>query len=203
MAQGFDYSSFEALYSGLSKLQHKGLVTRQPPQLKKTFLREVMPAILSLGREPYSCRGVLHPNMDCKTYCVDKMARAFLNGMKLCLFAQLVPAIARYRKQLFSSDSEQVLKAAHKILKGFLRATLFICLGIGLPFVTVCVIPLRFAPGKSFLTTSYRIALTYALLPCAALIVEEPTRIASYMGFFFSKALSLAWALLKNKKVVR
>lgn len=93
------------------------------------------------------------------------------------------------------------MEAAKKILKGFMRATLFICLGIGLPFVTCCVLPLRYAPGGSFLRTSYKIALTYVLLPCAALIVEEPTRIASYMGFFVSKALSLAWALVKKNKL--
>lgn len=97
-ALGFDYSSFEAIYSGLNKLQHKKLVLNQSPTFKQAFFKEVMPAILSLGREPYSCRRIYHSNVDCKTYCMDKMGRSFLNGMKLCFFAQLIPAIARYRK---------------------------------------------------------------------------------------------------------
>jgi len=48
----------------------------------------------------------------------------------------------------------------------------------------------------------FKVAMTYALLPCASLIVDEAGRMPNYMGFFDSKALSLAWALLKSKKIV-
>lgn len=38
----------------------------------------------------------------------------------------------------------------------------------------------------------------YALIPIMSLIVDVPSKMPSYMGFFVSKAISQAWALLKH-----
>ena len=41
----------------------------------------------------------------------------------------------------------------------------------------------------------------YSTLPILALIQELPTKMPAYMGFFFSKAISMAWGLAKTYKV--
>ena len=44
-----------------------------------------------------------------------------------------------------------------------------------------------------------RVSLTYSLFPNICLIVDAANRMPAYMGFFVSKGLSMAWALLKAK----
>jgi len=126
---------FETFYGGLKSLQHRKLVFNQAPEVKQRFLGAIMPTIISLGREPYNCTTVCHPGLSCRAYIVNKLIRAFVNGLKICLLAQLIPAIIRGRKQLFTKDVKKSLKNTVKILKGYFRASLFICLGTGLPFV--------------------------------------------------------------------
>ena len=41
----------------------------------------------------------------------------------------------------------------------------------------------------------------YSTLPILALIQELPTKMPAYMGFFLSKAISMAWGLAKTYKV--
>jgi len=57
-----------------------------------------MPAIMTVGREFYSCRKVYHPTMTCNQFAVDKLRRAFLNSAKICFFASFLPLIARKKK---------------------------------------------------------------------------------------------------------
>ena len=196
---------FETFYGGLKTLQHKKLAFQQPPEIKQKFLQEIIPSIVSLGREHYNCSTVYHPGIRCRAYIMDKLVRALINGLKICSIAQLLPNIFRLRKQLFSNsnknDAKKRLKTALDILIGYIRATLYISLGTGLPFVLCCLCPLWKGPF-SFLPTSFKITINYALLPCSMLIIEETSRITIYMGFFVSKAFSLAWALLKTKSIV-
>ena len=70
-------------------------------------------------------------------------------------------------------------------------------LATGLPFRLVCLIPLVSDP-LYFLPIGVRITLTHALLPITCMIVEMPSRLPSYMGFFIGKSISMAWQLLKT-----
>ena len=63
-----DLEWFEKIYKGVDETIHKGLVFNQPKDWKDNFLNQIMPTIMSAGRERYSCRGVLHPTMTCKGY---------------------------------------------------------------------------------------------------------------------------------------
>ena len=85
-----------------------------------------------------------------------------------------------------------------KILWGYLRASMYICLGTGLPTVITCMIPFHKLPlaGWRF---GLRISLVYSLFPNMCLIVDAANRMPAYMGFFVSKAISMAWAVVKAK----
>ena len=106
------------------------------------------------------------------------------------MFASLIPQINRNRKDLMSGNSRKMKKAIKIILDQFIRATLFLILSCGGPFLLVCQIPLLTDP-ITLLTPTWRITLIYIWTSIATLIVELPTKMPAYMGFFLSKAVSL------------
>lgn len=73
---------------------------------------------------------------------------------------------------------------------------MFLVIGTALPFMIVCRWRLNSDPFV-FLSFGIRTCLIYALVPIMSLILDEPSKMPSYMGFFVSKAISQAWALLK------
>ena len=117
------------------------------------------------------------------------------------MFASLIPQINRNRKDLMSGNSRKMKKAIKIILDQFIRATLFLILSCGGPFLLVCQIPLLTDP-ITLLTPTWRITLIYIWTSIATLIVELPTKMPAYMGFFLSKAVSLFWARLKQRGTV-
>ena len=56
---------FENIWRSLDSLYHKELVLEAPAEFKNRFYRDVMPAVMTLGRDYYSCRKVFHPTMTC------------------------------------------------------------------------------------------------------------------------------------------
>lgn len=117
------------------------------------------------------------------------------------MFASLIPQINRNRKDLFSGNPKKMKKAIKTILDQFIRATLFLILSCGGPFLLVCQIPLLSDPIR-FMAPTWRITLIYIWTSIATLIVELPTKMPAYMGFFLSKAVSLFWARLKQSGAV-
>ena len=156
----------------------------------------VMPYLMSNGREILNCRAALHPKLTCRQYFFDKLFRSTLNSAKIATFASLIPQIIRNRKELLSGKQRKIVKAIKLILDQFIRATLFLILSCGGPFVLVCAFPLGSDP-LTFLTWGQRVGLLYTWTSIATLIVELPSKMPAYMGFFFSKAISLFWARLK------
>mmetsp|Transcript_22531 Transcript_22531/g.27851 ORF Transcript_22531/g.27851 Transcript_22531/m.27851 type:complete len:158 (-) Transcript_22531:137-610(-) len=77
-----------------------------------------------------------------------------------------------------------------------MQATMFLVIGTAMPFILCCWIRLCSDP-MVYLSFGQRVSLIYSLLPIMALIVDVPSKMPSYMGFFVSKAISQAWALLK------
>ena len=112
------------------------------------------------------------------------------------MFASLIPQINRNRKELFSGNPRKMKKAIKIILDQFIKATLFLILSCGGPFLLICQIPLLSDPIR-FMAPTWRITLIYIWTSIATLIVELPTKMPAYMGFFLSKAVSLFWARLK------
>lgn len=117
------------------------------------------------------------------------------------MFASLIPQINRNRKDLMSGNPRKMKKAIKIILDQFIRATLFLILSCGGPFLLVCQIPLLTDP-ITLMTPTWRITLIYIWTSIATLIVELPTKMPAYMGFFLSKAVSLFWARLKQSGAV-
>ena len=157
---------------------------------------------MSLTREPYSCRAVYHPELTCKAYLFSKVKRAILNCYKITIIASLIPQFIRKRKKIFSGDTKTKLKALRQVITRFIRATAFLALGTSLPFIIVCNFPLNSDPFY-FLPFGVRITLFYAYPAIlSSLILELPTKMPSYMGFFISKAISMAWGLIKTYNVM-
>ena len=180
---------FEQIWKNLTSLYHKELVLDQPADFRNRYMRSIMPTWMTLGREAYNCRAVYHPNMTCRRYAIDKLSRAFVNAAKICFFASLIPQIMRKKKQLFKSDLKTKLSALRLIIWRYFQATMFIVLGTSLPFIIVCRIPLGSDPF-SFLPFGWRISIVYSLIPILSLIVDTPSKMPSYMGFFVSKSIS-------------
>jgi len=155
-----------------------------------------MPAVMTIGREKYVCREVFHNGLTCNAYAIDKLKRAFINCGKICLFASFIPLVLRKKKQLFRSDVKTALQTLKLILWRYFQATLWLVLGTSLPFILCCNIRICSDPF-TFLPFGWRVSLVYSLLPILCIIVETPSKMPSYMGFFVSKAISQAWALLK------
>ena len=100
-----------------------------------------------------------------------------------------------------SGNPRKIKKAIKSILDQFVRATLFLILSCGGPFILACALPL-FTDPLTFMSGSGRVGLLYALPSIATLIVDLPTKMPAYMGFFLSKAISLFWARLKQSGTV-
>ena len=92
---------FEQIWRNLNSLYHKELVLGAPAEFRNRWFRDIMPAVMTLGREHYSCRKVFHPSMTCNAYAIDKLKRAFSNSAKICFFASFLPLVARKKRQLF------------------------------------------------------------------------------------------------------
>jgi len=92
-------------------------------------------------------------------------------------------------------------KTIKVVLIRYIRASLFLIIGTALPFITVCFFPLNSLIFK-FLPQGWRATLAYGTLPILSLIVDVPTKMPGYMGFFCSKAISMAWGLLKTYEYV-
>lgn len=174
---------------------------KQSPEFKNAYFQAIMPTVMSVGREPYSCRSVFHPGKTCNAYIVDKIVRATLNCVKITFFASLIPQLVRKRKKLFTKDYRKMLKTWFTIIIRFIRATLFLVVGTSMPFWLICNVPLNSLPFK-FLPRGIQISLWYGYSSILGLIVDLPTKMPSYMGFFVSKALSLGWGLMKTYKII-
>ena len=134
--------------------------------------------------------------MTCNAYAIDKFRRAFINAAKICFFASFLPLVARKKKKLFKSGLKTGLQTLKLILIRYLQASMFLVLGTSLPFILVCQNPFCKDP-LVWLSFGQRACLSYALFPIMCLIVDVPSKMPSYMGFFVSKAISQAWALMK------
>ena len=197
-----DLQWFEKFYLSLKGLQHKDLIRKLEPDAKASYLKAIMPSIMTVGRLPYSCHDVYHPGKSCRAYFLDKIIRSTLNCLKITLIASLLPQIIKKRKHLFQSgDIKVILRTLRLILIRYIRATLFLLIGTSLPFITVCFFPLSSLILTS-LSQAKRITVVYGTLPILSLIVDVPTKMPGYMGFFVSKSISMGWSLLKTYKIV-
>ena len=133
-----DLKWFQDIYLSLDSLQHKKLVAKLAPEAKQKFSAALMPTIMSIGRERYSCQAVWHSGLSCRAYALDKFTRAWQNCAKILFIASFIPQIVAKRKKLFSKDPRTVLKTLRKILWRYFRATLWLVLGTSLPFVSCC-----------------------------------------------------------------
>ena len=185
-----DMAWFEKFFMSLSSPQHKELINKMQPDIKASYLQAIMPAIMTNGREKYICRNVYHPGKTCSAYWVDKVIRATKNCIKITLVASLIPQIIKKRKHLFQSrDIRIIIRTLKLILIRYIRATLFLVLGTSVPFMLVCAFPITSLLFDNRLmkplAKSRSIMLGYGTIPILALIVEVPTKMPGYMGFFF------------------
>ena len=147
------------------------------PSSKTSYLQAIMPTIMTVGRQKYSCRDIYHPGKTCSAYWVDKIIRCTLNCIKLTLISSLVPQIIKKRKQLFlSRDINVIMRTLKKILIRYIRAISFLVLGTSLPFITSCLFPLSSLELLKILPQDKRIMLVYASWAILSLIVELPTK---------------------------
>lgn len=137
-----DLKIFADYFEQLKRTQHKKLIYDLPASQKTTRLQQLMPIIMSGGTTHVDCRTMYHPMTTCRGYAYNRLSRQLINGLKLCTIAQLIPAIMRNRKKLFQlKDPELALRTLIKILVGYIKAALYICLGTGLPTVLICAVP--------------------------------------------------------------
>ena len=177
---------FDELLKGLTTTQHSDLLRTMEPKAKQALAE----AVLSVGRNRYACRDIFHPGMSCSNYLAERLLVTMKNGLTVCFFASFLPLLFKKRKQLFQSDSKTALRALRSILWQYFRAALFLCLGAGLPFGLVCRIPF-FSHNWARMPFHLRAIFLYALMPIACLIVDIPTKMPAYMGFYVSKAISI------------
>ena len=95
-----------------------------------------------------------------------------------------------------SGNPRKIKKAILSILNQFIRASLFLILSCGGPFIMFCALPIPTYPLNYWSGTA-QIGLQFVWPSIATLIVELPSKMPAYMGFFLSKAISLFWARLK------
>ena len=192
---------FKDLWSRLDGLQHPKLImNHKSAEYRDSYFRTIMPAVISIGREHYSCRDVFHPGRTCEAYVVDKLLRCIPSCAKITFIASLLPQIFKKRNHLINfKNPRKLLRTLKTILVRYIKATMFLVLGTWIPFITVCAIPLKYLPFP-WLPFGVRIALTYMPIACGSIIVDIPTKMPSYMGFFVSKAISMIWSLLKDYK---
>ena len=157
---------------------------------------------MTVGRLPYSCKNVYHPGKSCNAYALEKVIRSTINSLKITLIASLIPQIVKKRKHLFQTkDPKDFVRTVKIILIRYIRAALFLTIGIALPFISVCWYPLNSAALQS-LPTAIRLSLIYGSFPILSLIVEVPAKMPGYMGFFVQKCISMTWQLFKNYKFI-
>ena len=66
---------FETFYASLESLQHQKLVINAKPEFKESFLKAIMPTLMTFGRERYDCQAIFHPDKSCTAYLIDKFSR--------------------------------------------------------------------------------------------------------------------------------
>ena len=138
-----DFKWFEKFYLDLKTLQYPHLISKLEPEVKASYLKTIMPTIMTVGRLPYSCRNVYHPGKSCNAYALEKVIRSTMNSLKITLIASLIPQIVKKRKHLFQpKDRKDFVRTVKIILIRYLRAALFLIIGIALPFISVCWYPL-------------------------------------------------------------
>ena len=88
---GNDLKWFEDFYLGIDRLKHPHLVRKQSPEFKKSYFQAIMPAMMTMVREDYSCRDVYHPDKTCSQYIRAKYLRASKISFTITFFASFLP----------------------------------------------------------------------------------------------------------------
>ena len=192
----------DKLYSNCQHVSHyEHLCKKETPQFKNSYLHAIMPVIMSSNREPIRCYNIFHPGKTCREYFFDVIKRKAKSACTIHIFTTLIPQLIRYRKDLMSGDKRKVLRAIKQILYRYIRSSFYFTFAISLAVLGACFVNVGSDPFK-FLTIGQRVGLFYALPPSASIIIEQSSKLPAYSGFYVSKAISHAWALLKINGVI-
>ena len=155
-------------------------------------MKAVMPLVLGLGKQAYSCRDIYHSGRTCRQFLLNKLKMSLLNGLKLFFFASYLPFMIKRRKELMSLDIKRIIRVILEAALDCLRGASFVMLGNSVPFIILCYYPFTSWPIKNLPMTK-KMPLVYTSSASLCLIAEDPSKMPAYMGFFVSKAISLIW----------
>ena len=189
---------FEHLYSKLTILQHPEVVLATPSKFGQ--MQAVMPLVLGLGKQAYSCRDIYHSGRTCRQFLLNKLKMSLLNGLKVFFFASYLPFMIKKRNELMSLDLKRIIKVIMEAALDCLRGASFVMLGNSVPFIILCYYPFTSWPIKNLPMTK-KMPLVYTSMASLTLIAEDPVRMPAYVGFFVSKGLSIAFRLLQARKL--
>ena len=126
---------------------------------------------------------------------------SFLKGLKIYLIGIWVPFLIKKRRDLVSMDLSRIIKDVREAVIDCLRGAIFVMLGNSIPFITLCYYPFNSRLIKN-LPMTQKMPLIYTSLAPISLIVESPSKMPAYMGFFLAKSSSMLWRICRIRKIV-
>ena len=133
----------------------------------------------------------MHPNQSCTNYLQARWYKSFKTMAKIQLVF-LAYSVFRARNRL--SDRNKFKAELYKLFVKYARAVAFFTFASSVPWTVLC----SFSQIPGFkIDARWKTSSAFAI-SCLGFYIEEPAKMATYMGFYLPKVLETVYNLFRT-----
>ena len=120
-------SQFKAFYSDLATPRYRDLLFNS--KTAEADLNAIMPFVMGMGKETYSCQGILHPGITCRAFLFKKLSSTAKHAWKICILPAIMPLLTHKRDEFIKTSNSGRLKILFEIFKKYMRNMIWLTIG--------------------------------------------------------------------------